>query len=394
MDDNLRVLLINPHIFSGGAERVVISTARWLNNLGVKCDVLTLSLESETVKEETGIHFLLPTKQIKYSSNVSIHSTAKKLLLELQKLCSVVNSVIDDYDVFNPHSFPAYWVFGFVKTRNKTKVVWTCHDVFDVYGSMRTIFEKNEALRNMLRVFATFDRHIVTKHIDAMVTVSTAHAKEVMRAYGRQPYVIPPAIDMESYVEENGKSFRKRYNLSDSFFAIHVGNMIPRKGQEISIRTIAILRDLIPEIRLALVGSGPDMQKLRKLVLDLNLKENVTFTGKISDHEVRNAYKAANVNLLPSTLESFGLTPIEALASGTVSIVSRETGVSEYLEKHGMGYVLSTRDPSELAKSILHVYKNPDEAKAKVKKAQYILREEFSWNSYVQKLLEVYKTLQ
>ena len=393
MDDNLRVLLINPHIFSGGAEKVVVSTARWLNKLGVECDVLTLSLESETIKEEKGIRFLLPANEVEYSPNVAIHSTAKKLLSELQKICLSINSVKDDYDVFNPHSFPAYWAFGFVKTRNNARVVWTCHDVFDVYGSMRATFQKNGALRNLLKVLATFDKHVVTKNIDAIITVSTAHAKEIMHTYGRRPYIIPPGIDIESYAEGNGKLFRERYKISDSFLAVHVGNLIPRKGQEISIRAIAILRDLIPETRLALIGGGPDMQKLRKLVLDLNLKENVIFTGKISDHDLKDAYNAANVNLLPSTLESFGLTPIEALASGTISIVTKETGVSEYLKTYGIGYTISNRDPLELAKSILHVHKNPDEAKGRVEKAQDILREKFSWNNYVQKLLEVYKNI-
>jgi len=240
-------------------------------------------------------------------------------------------------------------------------------------------------------VIEILDRNVVTKNIDAIVTVSTLHAKEVVHAYNRQPYIIPPAIEIESYAEGNGEAFRDRYNLSDTFLSVHVGNLIPRKGQEISIKAISILRHSIPKIHLALIGSGPDMQRLRKLVLDLNLKENVTFTGKVNDDHLRDAYKAANVNLLPSTLESFGLTPLEALASGTISIVSRETGVSEYLNAHEMGYVLPDRTPTELGKSILHVYKNPDEVEAKVKQAKDVLRQKFSWKNYVQKLLQVYK---
>ena len=386
----VKVLLVNPHIFSGGAERVVISTARWLNKLGIKCDILTLSLELETTKEEKGIRFLLPTEEIKYSLNVSVLSTAKKILLELHRLCLSINSVIDDYDIFNPHSFPAYWAFGFVKTRNKAKVVWTCHDVLDVYGAMRETFEKNRSLGSLMKTLKTVDRCIVNKNIKAIITVSTKHAKEVIRAYGQRPFIIPPAIDVEKYAQGNGEAFREKYELSNCFLAVHVGNLIPRKSQEVSIQAIAILRSLIPNIRLAIIGDGSDKPKLRKLVSNLNLKENVIFTGKISDHELRDAYKAADVNLLPSTLESFGLTPIEALASGTVSIVSEETGVSEYLKRYGIGYV-TNRNPKELARLIFHVYKNPDEVKDKVKKAQDILREKFSWKSHVQQLLKVYK---
>ena len=370
---------------------MVISSACWLNKLGVKCDILTLSLELEAFKKEKEIRLLLPQKEIKYNFNLTIHDAAKRLLLELKELCSSVNSIKDDYDIFNPHIFPAYWVFGLVKTSNKAKVVWTCHNIFDVYGPMRAIFQKNGLPHNSFKILTTFDKHVVARKVNAIVTVSSLHAKEIIRNYGKQPYIITPGIDFERYAQGNGRTFREKYNVLDSFLAIHVGNLIPRKSQEISIKAIAILRNVISNIRLAVIGNGPDLSKLKRLVLDLNLEKNVLFTGNIGEHELRNAYKAANVNLLPSALESFGLTPIEALASGTVSIVSKETGVAEFLEKYEAGYVLKNRTPAELAKAILHVYENPEEAKIKVEKAQDILREKFSWKNYAQRLLEVYK---
>ncbi len=389
----MKVLLVNPHIFSGGAERVVISTARWLNKLGTRCDVLTLSLRTEAVKDASGVHFILPQKRIPYTHNVAVLGTAKKAILELHSLYLSINSLMDDYDIFNPHNFPANWAFGLAKTRDESRVVWTCHDVFDVHGSMRVLFERNKALQGLLKVLSTFDRNAVIRSIDAIVTVSAMYAKKVAQAYGQQPYIIPPAVETENYVNGDGELFRDRYNLSDNFLIVHVGDLIPRKGQEISIGAIAVLRDYIPSVRLALIGEGPDLQRLRKLALDLNIEESIIFTGKIGDSDLRNAYTAADVNVLPSTLESFGLTPIEALASGTASIVSRDAGVSEYLNAYGIGYVLPERTSRELAKLILHVYKNRDEADAKVEKAQGILREKFSWDNHVRKLLEVFKTV-
>lgn len=389
----MKVLLINPHIFRGGAERIVVSTARWLNRLGVECDVLTLSLDAELIGKEEMTRFLLSSRKVEYTPNVAIHSSISKSLLELQSLCLSMDSVMDEYDVLNPHSFPAYWAFGLARARKKAGTVWTCHDVFDVYGPLRAVFQENRALRYLLEISAIFDRKVVTRNIDAIVTVSSLHARSVIRAYGKRPYIIPPAIEIESYAGGRGENFRDRYNLSDAFFCLHVGSLIPRKGQEISIRAIAFLRDLIPDVHLVLIGSGPNLQTLRKLVQDLGVEDNVIFTGKISDKDLKDAYNAANINLLPSTLESFGLTPMEALASGTISIVSKETGVSEYLRAYGIGYVLSSRDPAELAKAILHVYRNPEEANAKTKKAVDILEKNFSWPSYVRRLLEIYKTI-
>ncbi len=388
----MKVLMVNPHIFSGGAEKVVLSTAHWLNKFGIHCDVLTLSLELEVSGRKRGIRFLLPEKKAEYWPNVAILSTTKNLFSELQKLLLSIKSVRDDYDIFNPHSFPAYLAFGFLNTPSNARVVWTCHDILDVYGPMRGIFEESQALHSLLKVLRALDRRIVTNSIDAIVTVSTLHANEVMRAYGRRPYVIPPAIEFDYYAEGNGEAFRDRYGLSDTFLCVHVGSLIPRKGQEISLKAIAALQNRIPELRLAVIGTGPDMQKSKKLALDLGIKENVIFTGKISDDCLRDAYHAADVNLLPSTLESFGLTSMEALASGTVSIVSNETGVSECLHAYGIGYILRKRTPTDLAESIVHVYKNPEEARNKAEKAREILCEKFSWKSYVERLLEVYKT--
>lgn len=370
---------------------MIISSARWLNKLGVKCDILTLSLELESLRKEKEIRLLLPPKEIKYNFNLTIHGAAKRLFLELKELCSSLNAIKDDYDIFNPHNFPAYWVFGLVKTPNRAKVVWTCHNVFDVYGPMIAIFQKNGLPHKLFKILTTFDKRVITRKVNAIVTVSSLHAREITRSYGKQPYIITPGIDFECYAQGNGRVFREKYNVLDSFLAIHVGNLIPIKNQEISIRAIAILRNVIPNIRLAVIGGGPDLLKLKKLVVDLNLEKNVFFTGNMDEHELRNAYKAANVNLLPSALESFGLTPIEALASGTISIVSKEAGVAEFLEKYKAGYVLENRIPAELAKAILHVYENPEEAKIKVEKAQTILQEKFSWKSYAQRLLEVYK---
>ena len=386
----MKVLLINPHIFStGGAEKVVLASARYLRKLGVDCDVLTLSLDEKT-KHMNSVRFIMPSKEIKYGINISPFSIMKKKFIEFNNLILGVKNIIQNYDIFNPHNNPSNWIFSLLK-KGDARVVWTCHNVFDAYGPTRAVFEKSWVLGQLLQNLKVFDKQIVSRTIDAIVTPSTSYAKKVFRSYGCQCYVIPPGIEVEKYSQGDGDAFRERYKIRESFLAVHIGALISRKCQEISIKAITILKNVIPNIRLAIIGSGPDEEKLKQLVSALNVKRNVIFTGRLNEVDLKNAYHAADVNLLPSTLESFGLTPLEALASNTISIVSNETGVSEYLQRYNIGYVMGSKTSSELVKQILHIYRKTSEVEEKVKKARDILQTQFSWSRYARNLLRVYK---
>ena len=168
--------------------------------------------------------------------------------------------------------------------------------------------------------------------------------------------VIPCGVNLQLFRPLDKKESRLRLGFNDEKIILFVGRIDPIKGIDTLIKSVAYLKDK-KGLRLIIIGdnahSQPLLQRLKKLVDDLHLKENVIFKGIVPQEDLPYYYSAADVCSVVSYYESFGLVALEALACGT-PVVARKVGIIEQIIKQReTGWVLNGgHNPKELAEKL------------------------------------------
>ncbi len=167
---------------------------------------------------------------------------------------------------------------------------------------------------------------------------------------------------------------------------LFAGRVTWQKGPDYFIDAAARVAREIPNVRFAVAGSGDRLPAMRERVQALGLRRNIIFTGFLPPQELDRLYAHADVYVMPSASEPFGLTALEALQHGTPVIVSRSAGVSEVVRN-----VLRVDfgDVEELASKILSVLLFPPLARLlSARGRREVLR--LSWRESAQRVLGVY----
>jgi 1,4-alpha-glucan branching enzyme len=172
----------------------------------------------------------------------------------------------------------------------------------------------------------------------------------------------------------------------NNFVLLHVGELSVTKNQVASIKAAQLLRDKIDNLKLVLVGSGPLNSELNLLVEKFHLQDIVLFTGQISEEELRDWYHACQINLFPSTVQSWGMAPFEGLATGKPLVVSRTIGSAGVIQKAQVGLLI---DPTAeaLADSILKIYLAFDYYTKMGERGQEFVKNYLSWQYITEQLL-------
>ena len=147
---------------------------------------------------------------------------------------------------------------------------------------------------------------------------------------------------------DSGK-LRTKWGIGDAPLLLTVARLIPHKGQDVVLRALAALESEFPTLRYAMIGTGPDETRLRKLAEDLNVSDRVIFAGPVSDDEVAEAYATSTVYVGLSRTdksidaEGFGISFVEASASGLPIIAGDSGGVRSAVRDGESGVVVSAQ---------------------------------------------------
>jgi glycosyltransferase involved in cell wall biosynthesis len=150
---------------------------------------------------------------------------------------------------------------------------------------------------------------------------------------------------------------------------LYVGRFSEEKNVQILIKALRKLKNDFPEIKLNLVGSGPEEKKLKKMVKRFNLEKNVQFLDYIKREEIFSLYKTHKILVLPSKIESLGLVIIEALSQNLVPIVRKTYGPEEILNNEKLFFDGNENELYEKIKDVLRNYE-------KYKKIVFEIRKE------------------
>lgn len=169
--------------------------------------------------------------------------------------------------------------------------------------------------------------------------------------------VIPTGIDLTPFKKANGAALRAEWNWPDDKVIISAGRLAEEKNWVTLLRAFALALGKQPNLRLVLLGDGPQAEALRQLVGELEITDRVTFTGKVPFEEVPNYLKAADLFSFASITETQGLVTLEAMASGLPVVAVDGPGTKDILEDGKQGFLVEN-DPEALANGIVNLVEN------------------------------------
>jgi D-inositol-3-phosphate glycosyltransferase len=140
------------------------------------------------------------------------------------------------------------------------------------------------------------------------------------------------------------------------------------------------------------LGRDSELERLRALTSELGISESVTFTGAVKQTELPLYYGAADVFVLPSYSESFGLVALEAMACGTPVVVSRVGGLKTFVKEGDSGYLIPWRCPEPFAQRIDMLLSQPKLRSAMGESAR-LTAENMSWSGVAERMLDFYSSL-
>ena len=189
-----------------------------------------------------------------------------------------------------------------------------------------------------------------------VITISEYCKRRLQELYEvRGPIaVVPEMIDLNAWrrlFRDNPAS----KNPSE-FTVLCVCRFFPRKRLALLLRAANLLRWQIPELRVRIVGGGPEAASLLRLWRELRLESVVTWVGQIPRHELAREYNRADVFCLPSVQEGFGIVFLEAMAAGKPIVAARAAAVPEVV-RHGL--LVEPENAEALADGIRRVWRNP-----------------------------------
>ncbi len=165
----------------------------------------------------------------------------------------------------------------------------------------------------------------------------------------------------------------KEYNLQEENILLYVGRIIKFKNLEFILNALSLVKEKVPNFKMLFVGNGPDEEYFKKLTKNLNLTNNVIFTGVITDKkQLSSIYSIADLYVFPSIFDNDSLTIIEASLHKVPSIAIKDTGSSERITNDVSGFI-TNNDVTEYANKIIELLSNKQKLKQVGEKAEKLI---------------------
>jgi 1,2-diacylglycerol 3-alpha-glucosyltransferase len=266
-------------------------------------------------------------------------------------------------------------------------IVFTNHTRYDTYSR---IYLKGFFYVIGINFLKNYFSHFYQR-MDAVIIPSKS-MEEVIWQF--QPllalYTVPHGMELDPFYRTGIARDRAEFGFHpDDILFIYVGRLWPEKNLPFLLESFAQICQKHDNIRLLVVGDGPDRRKLIHQVTEAGIDTKVHFTGAIDHSQLPQYYQAADIFITPSITETFGLTVIEAMASGLPVIGIESVGISDTVV-HGVTGLLSTNDSEEFTEAMSRLVVNRDLRQEMGKNA---LRESSKYRieNSVERLLEVYQ---
>jgi D-inositol-3-phosphate glycosyltransferase len=362
---SLRVAMLSVHTCplaalggkeTGGMNVYVRELSRELGRMGLAVDVFTRS-QDPTIRRVVSlgegarvIH--LPAGPEAPMLRERIHDHLDEFVdgMEAWRAASGV-----EYDLVHAH----YWLSGVVGLALRERWGVPVLQMFHTLGRF-----KNGAARRHTDLEPSVrldEEQRIVRHVDGLVAASMVERRALISEYGAESTrttVIPCGVDTELFHPVDRAVAQARIAAGTGPLVVYVGRIAPIKGLETLLDAVAQLRARGSAVRLLIVGGEADEPvdgheaEIRRRVETLGLGDAVRFAGAQPQEALRDYYVAADVTVLPSYYESFGMVALEAMACGSPVIGSRVGGLTTTVRDGVTGFLVPDGDAGALAERI------------------------------------------
>jgi D-inositol-3-phosphate glycosyltransferase len=294
------------------------------------------------------------------------------------------------YDLLHSH----YWLSGWVALRLQERWGVPHVTMFHTLGEVKNrarVTEHEAPLR--IRV----ERRLA-QEADRIVCASEHEKHLLTRLYDAEPgrvAVVPCGVDLDLFRPQDKGAARQALGLSDERIILFVGRIEPLKGIDILINAVAQLEDGA-DFHVLIVGGDRRSQRqvshLQELASGLGIGERVCFLGAVDHEKLPLYYNAADVCVVPSYYESFGLVALEAMACGTPVVASRVGGLTGTVKDGETGYLISWRCPEPFAERLELLLGNETLRHRFGESAREVV-ERYRWTNVAHAVLGLYEEL-
>ncbi|HJW96914.1 MAG TPA: glycosyltransferase family 4 protein [archaeon] len=369
----MKILMIGwgfPPRIDGGLDTHVFEISR---ELARRNDVLlALPAFNSPRKAPEGVK-IIPIRCPRFSRMRSLVNSVKEYNRNIIRKCGNL-----DFDVIHSHDWFGVEACSELRERTGKPWVFTLHSL----EYMRSCQNGKSAMERLERRGA--------EECDRVITVSKGMKKSIVRDYGISPGKIDVVYNSARMGRVNTGNIRRRFGLGKGPVILFLGRLSSQKGVEYVIHSAKMVSEKIPEARFLVAGEGNLKGSLEIFSSHLGLDGKVIFAGFVPQKDLASYYSAADVFVLPSLHEPFGITVLESLLSGTPVVVSENAGVLENVPEMKCIMKVRPSDSEELAGEITHFLERPFRVSGREIAA---LQKAYSWEKSARQIESIYQKL-
>lgn len=296
-------------------------------------------------------------------------------------------------DVIHVHTEFGVGMFGRIVAKYlNIPLVTTYHTMYEDYTHYINKFEIEEVEKVSKKVVSSFSR-MLSDSAQAVISPSEK-TKETLLHYGVTTpiYVIPTGLNFDHFKKDSIDesqviSIRNHYGIQeDDKLVVFVGRIAPEKSIDIPIEGFRYIKD--KKIKLMIVGDGPQLEELKKLVSTYDLEQQVIFTGKKAREEVPSYYACADCFVSASLTETQGMTYIEALACGLPVFARWDDVLEDLVIENETGFLFE--DAQDFAKKVEMFFTMPKEKISIIRENAQKKVIKYDANVFCSKVVSVY----
>lgn len=385
----MKILHVIPTLspMAGGPTEVAIHLVKELNSLGAKAEILTTDDDGSNRLivpfENPTIYRGVPVRFFK-----RIDPRLKEFIISPSAVSWMIKH-LKDYDMLDIH-----YLFSFVplmarSIARRRKLSYTVRTM----GQLSPWALQQSKIKK--RLFFSLQEFRNLLAADGLHSTSRAEEADI-RAFGLPNNVInlPLGVSRPDIIPNASGLMRTKYNIpADRFVLLFLSRLHYKKRPDLAIE---ILREVKAShnVHLILAGNGDKVyeNQLKQLVSNSGIMENVTFTGFVSGYEKDILLQGADLFILPSFSENFGIAVAEAIAGGTPAIITPDVQIAEYISEYQAG-ILAKGTRTDFASAISSCISEPVQLELMRVNGLRLVNDVFNWNKIAGKLLVSYQEI-
>jgi glycosyltransferase involved in cell wall biosynthesis len=360
-------------VSGGGTAERTFQISRSLVRAGLQCDVLTINsnLDDERIEQLDVINL------------VALECLVKRYYIPKLSQQTIKDAVANADIIHLVNHWTILNALVYISARRKNKPYVVCP------AGALPLFGRSQKFKYL---YNKFIGNNIISNADGHIAISENEIPQ-FEPYGvasDKITVIPNGINPEDFKSSDVDNFRRKFGLNDSPFILFIGRLNTIKGPDLLLNAFKKISEAFNDYHL--VFAGPDggmLSELKNKSEEMEIADQVHFTGYLGGEEKSSAYRAAGLLAIPSRQEAMSIVVLEAGIMGTPVLLTDQCGFDE-VERIGGGKVVSA-SVEGLQNGLIGMLKEPDNLKSIGKNLKRHVIDNYTWERIINKYIDLYR---